>query len=132
MELKDGVGDPDTLEYFRLTADTAWQRLAVKRGPSSHLASTRAIEEGDVMHYFLITYDALGEELLRTDTYDDGDDAERAYAAAERDCRRADREGIQVVLFSADSLASVKETHPHYFRERGAGDTMGFAALARA
>jgi hypothetical protein len=84
------------------------------------------------MSYFLITYDAWGEQLLHIDTYDDGDDAERAYSAAERMCRERDRDGIQVVLFSADSLDSVKDTHPHYFRERGAGDTMGFAALAGA
>lgn len=100
------------------------QRLGGVRVPSwsrhEKIASRRGIQ------YFLITYDAQGEKIVSVADFTDGIEAERAYSVAERE---QGRNGYQVVLFSADSIESVKVTHPHYFTDR-TSDTGTFAALA--
>lgn len=78
------------------------------------------------IQYFLITYDAQGEKIVSVADFVDGIEAERAYSVAEREQGSS---GYQVVLFSADSIESVKMTHPHYFADRSS-DTGTFAALA--
>ena len=65
------------------------------------------------MVHFLLVYDLPHLTLLRCDRIDDDGIALKEYARAEAEFRgRADAE---VVLLGADSLETVKITHPHYF-----------------
>lgn len=67
----------------------------------------------DEIKHFLVTYDlATGEtEVRRFGT--DYDGAQKAYAEAER--ANADEAKLDVVLLSADSLETIKQTHSSYF-----------------
>ncbi len=67
----------------------------------------------DEIKHFLVSYDlATGKtkvESFRTDY----DSAQTAYAEAERE--NADDEKLDIVLLSADSLETIKQTHSSYF-----------------
>jgi hypothetical protein len=78
---------------------------------------------GDLI-YFLIVYNTASEDILQLAEFGRPSEAEAAYFAAEREYRD---DQLQVVLFGADSIDSVRATHPHYFRE-GEGDTIEFLA----
>lgn len=80
-------------------------------------------ETGDLV-YFLIVYDTATEDIVSLREFGLASDAEAAYFAAERQYRN---DQLQVVLFGADSIDSVRATHPHYFRQ-GGGDTIEFLA----
>lgn len=76
--------------------------------------------------YFLIVFDPKAEELLRLTEFTDADEAAAARRATEDEFQNT---AIQVVMFAARSLDSVKKTHPHYFGRRSSGDSLEFAAL---
>lgn len=90
-------------------------------GRASDTISER--ETGDLV-YFLIVYDTATEDIVALREFGRASDAEAAYFAAEREYRD---DQLQVVLFGADSIDSVRATHPHYFGE-GEGDTIEFLA----
>lgn len=80
------------------------------------------------LRYFLVVYDPRGEDLVDLKEFRDQEEAGAAYFAAEK---AHDGDGIQVLLFDADSIESIKRTHPHYFSDSN-GDTLEFAASTPA
>lgn len=67
----------------------------------------------DEIKHFLVEFDpATGEVKVRS-LGTDYKAAQEAYAAAERD--RGMETNLDVVLLSADSLATIKRTHSSYF-----------------
>jgi hypothetical protein len=82
---------------------------------SSHISN--ADRQANDLRHFLIVYDARAQKLIDCVDFDQLNTAERAYAEAEEDHRGTD---VQVVLFSADSIETIKRTHPHYFGGRAA------------
>jgi hypothetical protein len=90
-------------------------------------ARTSGAGERDGLRYYLIVYDT-GAQRLRHDP-DEFVDAERAQSAFVEAEERLRGEGeLQVVMFVARSLDSVRSTHPHYFDEAAehGGDTAEF------
>jgi hypothetical protein len=66
------------------------------------------------IHHFLLIYSLVEHKLL--DAKDMGFDvgaAMDAYAKCEAKYRG--HEGLEIVLIGADSLDTVRQTHPHYF-----------------
>lgn len=78
--------------------------------------------------YFLIAYNASLDRLVSCEEYLYADSAMRDFAALEGE-HRADSD-IQVVLLTADSLETLRSTHPHYFADSNASDAL--TALSRA
>lgn len=67
----------------------------------------------DEIKHFLVTYDlATGKTKVQPFGTDYGA-AQAAYAEAERE--NADDEKLDIVLLSADSLETIKQTHSSYF-----------------
>lgn len=95
--------------------------LSRSSGSASDTTSER--ETADLV-YFLVVYDTGTEDIISLREFGRAPDAEAEYFAAEREHRN---DQVQVVLFGADSIDSVRATHPHYFRE-GGGDTIEFLA----
>jgi hypothetical protein len=71
----------------------------------------------DEIKHFLVVYDSATGQADVRDLGTDYDAAQDAYSEAEREHAADDR--FDVVLLSADSLATVKETHSSYFRGSG-------------
>ncbi len=69
----------------------------------------------DIKH-FLVIYDVSRGEAEVEEFGTDYDRAQEAYAEAERGNR--DREDVDIVLLSADSLETIKRTHSSYFAAR--------------
>lgn len=70
------------------------------------------------LNHFLLLYDVKRQVLL--DALEFGEDAHAAaaaYAEKEKACR--DRDDIEIVLLGADSLDTLRKTHPHYFDRTG-------------
>jgi hypothetical protein len=67
------------------------------------------------------------DQLLRLTEFTDAGEAASARRATEDEFQNT---AIQVVMFAARSLDSIKRTHPHYFGQQSAGDSLEFAALA--
>jgi hypothetical protein len=66
----------------------------------------------DEIKHFLITLDPTAGQTVVQEFGTDYDAAQIAYAKAER----ADAQGLlNIVLISADSLATIKKTHSSYF-----------------
>ncbi|MBI4898727.1 MAG: hypothetical protein HY827_10235 [Actinobacteria bacterium] len=65
--------------------------------------------------YFLIAYNTTTERRQSMEEYLHADAAMRDFAAMESEYR--DSEDIQVLLLTADSLDTLKSTHPHYFAD---------------
>jgi galactose-1-phosphate uridylyltransferase len=68
----------------------------------------------EIVNHYLVVYDAEHQNLLAV--YELGADTEaalEAYANAEREYSKQER--VEIVLFGADSLDSIRQTHPHYF-----------------
>jgi hypothetical protein len=64
--------------------------------------------------HFLIVYNTKLQELIEaTSLGTNGSAAGTAYAEKEREFR--DRDDIEIVLIGADSLDTIRQTHPHYF-----------------
>lgn len=68
----------------------------------------------DIKH-FLVVYDIKTSEAKVQDFGTDYDAAMAAYAETEEQMR--DRDDLDIVLLSADSLATVKRTHSSYFKK---------------
>lgn len=83
----------------------------------------------DIKH-FLIVYDipSAHADVRRYGT--DYDAALAAYEQAEQDAR--DRSDVEVVLLSADSLATIKRTHSSYFQTHESFETLLPAGVLRA
>jgi hypothetical protein len=68
----------------------------------------------DDIKHFLVIYDITAGNARIRQFGTDYDKALRAYDEAERDARG--RSDVDVVLLSADSLATIKRTHSSYFK----------------
>lgn len=67
----------------------------------------------DEINHFLVSYD-LSTGKTKVESFGtDYDAAQAAYAEAEQ--ANADDEKLDIVLLSADSLETVKQTHSSYF-----------------
>jgi hypothetical protein len=67
----------------------------------------------DEIKHFLVSYDLATGETQVEPFGTDYDAAQAAYAAAEQ--ANADAEKLDIVLLSADSLETFKQTHSSYF-----------------
>lgn len=65
------------------------------------------------LQHFLLVYDLANQELVRQDTFEDGEQAAAAYTELEREYR--DRSDLEIVLVGADDISTVHQTHGHYF-----------------
>jgi len=63
--------------------------------------------------HFLVIYDVTARKVTVRPFGTDYDTAIEAYAEAEDDARS--RDDLDIVLLSADSLATIKRTHSSYF-----------------
>ena len=71
----------------------------------------------DEIKHFLVSYD-LATGKTEVESFDtDYDAAQAAYAEAEQ--ANADDEKLDIVLLSADSLETIKQTHSSYFKGSG-------------
>lgn len=69
----------------------------------------------DRTRHFLIVFDgATGTMKEEVRSFDDVPEALEAYAEAER--AHEDERSIQVVLIASDSLETVQNTHPNFWR----------------
>lgn len=78
--------------------------------------------------YFLIAYNASLGRLESCEEYMHADSAMKDFAALEGEHRGSS--DMQIVLLTADSLETLRSTHPHYFADSDATDTL--TALASA
>lgn len=70
------------------------------------------------LNHFLLLYDVKQQVLLDALPFgEDGDRAAAAYADQEKVYR--DRDDVEIVLLGADSLDTLRKTHPHYFERTG-------------
>ncbi|MGH2973476.1 MAG: hypothetical protein ACRDLL_01210 [Solirubrobacterales bacterium] len=69
-----------------------------------------------VIHYLLV-YDLRAGRLLRTEEFENADEAAIAYGQAERE--HLDQPDIEIVLIGADSIDTIRRTHGHYFATGG-------------
>ena len=90
----------------------ALQRISGIFGRGS--GTTSGTSRGNDLKYFLLVYELSAGDLLAVTEFDSQAEAEAAYVAAEREHPASD---IQVLLFAADSIDTVKQTHPHYFEQ---------------
>jgi hypothetical protein len=71
----------------------------------------------DEIKHFLVAFDpATGKTNVKPFGVD-YDAAQAAYAEAEQ--ANTDDEGLDIVLLSADSLETIKQTHSSYFNGKG-------------
>ncbi len=71
----------------------------------------------DEIKHFLVSYDIDTGETDIASFGTDYDAAQAAYAEAER--ANADDDRLDIVLLSADSLETIKQTHSSYFSGAG-------------
>ena len=67
----------------------------------------------DEIKHFLVSYDLATDKTKVESFGTDYDAAQAAYAAAEQ--ANASDEKLDIVLLSADSLKTIKQTHSSYF-----------------
>lgn len=65
-----------------------------------------------IRHYLLI-YRPSDHSRLQTLEFEDIDEAQTRFAEIERELQG--EQDVDVVMFTARSLESVRRTHPHYF-----------------
>jgi hypothetical protein len=70
----------------------------------------------DHIKHFLVFYDVSTSQATVKPFEEDYDAALEAYAQLEEDTR--DRDDVDIVLLSADSIETVKRTHSSYFDTR--------------
>lgn len=75
----------------------------------------------DEIQHFLVVYDPASDAVSVRSFGTDYDAAQAAYSEAEQ-ANGVDAE-LDIVLLSADSLATIKQTHSSYFT--GSGDLAG-------
>jgi hypothetical protein len=83
----------------------------------------------------VVVFDTHSQLIVSQYAFDDADEAEAAFSHAEREHRGKD-DGIEVVMLTAASPASLRITHPHYFAgearaEDRSGETAEFLIPAR-
>jgi hypothetical protein len=83
-------------------------------GGKSASTSAEAISS---VQQFLIVFDTKAGKIVEQRLFVDPDEAMSIFGETER--RHAREGNLQVLLFTADSLDTVKSTHPHYFSESG-------------
>ena len=71
----------------------------------------------DEIKHFLVAFDPVTGETDVKPFGADYDAAQAAYAEAEQ--ANADNERLDIVLLSADSLETIKQTHSSYFNGNG-------------
>jgi hypothetical protein len=79
------------------------------------------MSSADIKH-FLVIYDIHARSAEVRPFGTDYDAAQAAYKEVERETR--ERTDLDVVLLSADSLATIKHTHSSYFRPRGSFEAL--------
>ena len=80
---------------------------------------------------FLIVFDTTAGRIVEETSFAESDDAMAVFSETER--KHAQDQHLQVLLFTADSLESVKSTHPHYFSGAGPNtDPFGVKPIATA
>jgi hypothetical protein len=80
---------------------------------------------------FLIIFDTQAGRIVEQRQFGDPEEAMRVFGDCER--RHASEDSLQVLLFTADSLETVKSTHPHYFKGPGPNtDPFGLKPVATA
>ncbi|HEV2790065.1 MAG TPA: hypothetical protein VGV69_02040 [Solirubrobacterales bacterium] len=72
----------------------------------------------DEIEHFLVIYDPAGSDVAVEPFGSDYDAAQTAYAKAEQESG-ARGDDLDIVLLSADSLDTIKQTHSSYFNGRG-------------
>jgi hypothetical protein len=78
---------------------------------------------------FLIVFDTRQGRIVEQKLFVDSNEAMRVFGNMEQ--RHVGEENLQVLLFTADSLDTVKSTHPHYFSEPGPrADPFGLGPVA--
>lgn len=80
----------------------------------------------DAIKHFLVVYNRTAGRTKVREFGADYDAAQRAYEAAERDTWS--HPDVDVVLLSADSLATVKHTHSSWFGVRNGAGLLAAAA----
>jgi hypothetical protein len=63
--------------------------------------------------HFLLVYDLVKQRLVHQAQFTDAREASDEYARLEEQ-HRGDHD-VEIVLVGADSLATIKQTHGHYF-----------------
>jgi hypothetical protein len=122
--LKDGEGPQDLLRYFERAAyklateeqggelDEAFRRASRFFARRSASISSDTTPEREPS-YFLLVFDSRHGTLVSQERISDPTVAMDTFAEAER--RHAEVPDLQVLMFSADSIETVRSTHPHYF-----------------
>ncbi len=80
--------------------------------PPDTFGREQAIRPDEIKH-FLVSYDLATDKTEVESFGTDYDAAQAAYAEAER--ANSDDEKLDIVLLSADSLETIKQTHSSYF-----------------
>jgi hypothetical protein len=69
-----------------------------------------------ILVHFLLVYDHAAGRLREELTFQDPTEAIEAYAKLEE--KHRDESRVEIVLVGADSIATVRQTHGHYFEPR--------------
>lgn len=72
----------------------------------------------DEIQHFLVIYDPRTGDATVTRFKTDYEAAQRAYAKAEQESEERG-DNLDIVLLSADSLATIEQTHSSYFGKSG-------------
>ena len=113
-------------ELSKTRVNKAGERMAAWWASDQKFTEEQWAEYQVILH-FLILYDTKRQELIEALPL--GTNATAAavvYAEKEREHRDHD---IEIVLIGADSLDTIKQTHPHYFDADTAGVRDFFDAL---
>ncbi|MDA0184113.1 hypothetical protein OJ997_27640 [Solirubrobacter phytolaccae] len=78
------------------------------------------------MKHFLLTFNLVEGRVTELKTFADSAAAGRAYVHAER--KNAGDPDREIVLVGADSLATLKMTHAHYFGDEAGESTSPYLA----
>lgn len=81
------------------------------------------------MRYFIIVFDTTTDTLTSVTEYADARRAQADHAAMERE--KIDDLGTKVLLLSADSLETLKETHSNFFSARTLRDVLEESSAAK-
>jgi len=93
--------------------------------------SARTSRDEPQRQQFLIVFDTRSGRIVDERLFVEADEAMRIFGEIERKHARDDH--LQVLLFTADSIETVKSTHPHYFSESGPStDPFGAKPIATA
>jgi hypothetical protein len=101
---------------------------------TSKIFGRKSVGTSDETQYpatqFLIVFDTQQGRIVEQRVYVDSEEAMHVFGELEHQHVRD--HNLQVLLFTADSLETVKSTHPHYFSEPGRTDPFGLKPIATA